>query len=151
MRGTSMIEVLVTLVIVAIGLLGLAGLQSRLQISEMESYQRAQALILLNDMASRLAANRANAASYITPGPLGAGMTCPTSTATPGTSNCSNSTLASPAEPSTPTVSNGSSARPSGTAGWSLKNRIGVIRDHHASILKRSSITVSTRKSSLSW
>ncbi len=82
MRGTSMIEVLVTLVIVAIGLLGLAGLQSRLQISEMESYQRAQALILLNDMASRLAANRANAASYITAGPLGAGMSCPTSTAT---------------------------------------------------------------------
>lgn len=83
-RGTSLIEVLVTIVILVIGLLGLAGLQSRLQISEMESYQRAQALILLNDMASRVAANRTNAASYVTGSttPLGAGMTCPTATST---------------------------------------------------------------------
>lgn len=73
-----MIEVLVTLVIVAIGLLGLAGLQSRLQISEMEAYQRAQALILLNDMASRLAANRNNAGTYVTGGAVGVGMDCTT-------------------------------------------------------------------------
>jgi type IV pilus assembly protein PilV len=76
MRGTSMIEVLVTLVIVAIGLLGLAGLQSRLQVSEMEAYQRAQALILLNDMASRLAANRRNALDYDTGGAVGVGTDC---------------------------------------------------------------------------
>jgi type IV pilus assembly protein PilV len=78
-----MLEVLITLVILAIGLLGLAGLQSRLQASEMEAYQRAQALILLNDMASRLATNRANAPSYVTgaDAPVGAGMTCSTSTA----------------------------------------------------------------------
>ena len=50
--GTSLVEVLVTIVITAIGLLGLAGMQSRLQTSEMESYQRAQALLLLEDMAS---------------------------------------------------------------------------------------------------
>jgi type IV pilus assembly protein PilV len=60
-RGTTLLEVLVTLVILAIGLLGLAGLQTRLQVSEMEAYQRSQALILLNDMASRIASNRANA------------------------------------------------------------------------------------------
>ena len=36
-RGTSLVEVLVTIVITAIGLLGLAGMQSRLQISEVES------------------------------------------------------------------------------------------------------------------
>ncbi|HEX7971114.1 MAG TPA: type IV pilus modification protein PilV [Thiobacillus sp.] len=83
-RGTSMIEVLVTIVILAIGLLGLAGLQSRLQASEMESYQRAQALVLLNDMASRITANRANAATYVTgaAAPLGTGMTCSTATST---------------------------------------------------------------------
>lgn len=83
-RGSSMLEVLVTLVILAIGLLGLAGLQSRLQASEMEAYQRAQALILLDDMASRLATNRGNAVQYITgtASPLGAGMTCPTDTST---------------------------------------------------------------------
>lgn len=80
-----MIEVLVTIVILAIGLLGLAGLQSRLQASEMEAYQRAQALILLGDMASRINTNRAKAATYETgtATPLGASMTtCPTATAT---------------------------------------------------------------------
>lgn len=80
--GASLIEVLVTIVIIAIGLLGLAGLQSRLQVSEMEAYQRAQALILLQDMANRLATNRAHAADYVTGdgAPLGAGDTCPTDT-----------------------------------------------------------------------
>jgi type IV pilus assembly protein PilV len=85
-RGTSMIEVLVTMIILVIGLLGLAGLQARLQSSEMEAYQRAQALVLLNDMASRIATNRANAAIYadLAPvdGPLGVGMVCSASTAT---------------------------------------------------------------------
>jgi len=71
-----MIEVLVTIVIIAFGLLGLAGLQSRLQVSEIEAYQRAQALILLNDMASRIGANRRHAAEYVTSTPVGAGGNC---------------------------------------------------------------------------
>lgn len=80
--GVGLIEVLVTLLILAVGLLGVVGLQARLQQSEMETYQRSQALILLNDMANRLAANRNQAASYVTgtSTPLGAGMTCPTAT-----------------------------------------------------------------------
>lgn len=78
-RGTSLIEVLVTIVIVTFGLLGLAGLQQRMQLSEMESYQRTQALVLLNDMSSRIEVNRGRATEYLTTsGPLGAGMTCPT-------------------------------------------------------------------------
>lgn len=81
-RGGALLEVLITIVILAIGLLGLAGLQMRLQVSEMDSYQRAQALILLNDMASRISANRYAAASYVTASALGAGMTCSTTTAT---------------------------------------------------------------------
>ena len=72
-RGTTLLEVLITIVILAIGLLGLAGLQARLQSSEMEAYQRSQALILLNDMASRIATNRANALAYVTVSPLGVG------------------------------------------------------------------------------
>jgi type IV pilus assembly protein PilV len=76
--GTSLIEVLVTIVITSIGLLGLAGMQSRLQISEVESYQRAQALLLLEDMASKISTNRAAASDYaVDATPLGAGMTCP--------------------------------------------------------------------------
>jgi type IV pilus assembly protein PilV len=82
--GTSLIEVLVTVVIMSIGLLGLAGLQSRLGLSEMESYQRAQALVLLQDMSNRIATNRAAAATYVTgtANALGAGMACPTTVST---------------------------------------------------------------------
>jgi len=64
--GSSMIEILVTIIILMIGLLGLAGLQGRAMTSQMESYQRSQALILLKDMADRINANRVNAASYLT-------------------------------------------------------------------------------------
>lgn len=77
-----MLEVLITIVILAIGLLGLAGLQARLQMSEMESYQRAQALLLLNDMANRITTNRNLAENYITEEPLGAGAQCPTTSGT---------------------------------------------------------------------
>jgi type IV pilus assembly protein PilV len=82
-RGFSLIEVLVTLVILAIGLLGVAGMQARLQQSEMEAYQRSQALLLLDDMANRLAANRNAAASYVAAtAAAAAGSTCPASVAT---------------------------------------------------------------------
>lgn len=76
-RGVSLIEVLVTILILSIGLLGIAGLQSRLQMSEMEAYQRSQALLLLNDMANRIATNRNNVADYETgsSAPLGSGAT----------------------------------------------------------------------------
>lgn len=62
--GTALIEVLVTLLILLIGLLGLAGLQMQAQRSEMESYQRVQALVLLQDMVGRLNANRKVASCY---------------------------------------------------------------------------------------
>ncbi|MES9905852.1 MAG: type IV pilus modification protein PilV [Sedimenticola sp.] len=80
--GTTMIEVLVTMVVLAMGLLGVAALQTQMQLSEMESYQRSQALILLNDMTGRIAANRYDATAYVTTSPLGAGMTCSTSSST---------------------------------------------------------------------
>ena len=78
-RGVSLIEVLVTIVILAVGLLGLAGLQMRLQSSEVEAYQRTQASLLLEDMANRMGANRKNAASYATgsANPLGTGDSQP--------------------------------------------------------------------------
>lgn len=60
-----MLEVLVTIVILAFGMLGLAGLQSKIFIAEMESYQRGQAVILLNDMIERVNANRNAAADYV--------------------------------------------------------------------------------------
>ena len=91
--GISLIEVLVTIVILLVGLLGLAGLQGRALTSQMEAYQRSQALILLKDMAARISANRANAASYVTtglsPAYLGTGAPdCTNSTATPAGDLC---------------------------------------------------------------
>jgi len=74
-KGFSLIEVLVTIVILVIGLLGLAGLQFRALTAQMESYQRSQALVLLQDMAARINDNRANAVNYVTTTPLGTGNT----------------------------------------------------------------------------
>lgn len=87
-RGVSLVEVLVTMVVLAVGLLGLAGLQMRLQASELESYQRTQALILLEDMSNRLSANRENAIAYITTmgSPLGTGDDQPSNCAGAGQS-----------------------------------------------------------------
>lgn len=71
--GFLMIEVLITMFILVLGLLGVVGLQARAQQAETESYQRSQALILLRDMADRINANRNNHAAYVTATPLGTG------------------------------------------------------------------------------
>ena len=64
-HGFSLIEVLVTIAILMIGLLGLAALQTNATIAEMEAYQRSQALVLVQDMADRIAANKGDAASSV--------------------------------------------------------------------------------------
>lgn len=64
--GFSILEALITMVILAFGLLGLAGFQAKTQVLETESYQRAQAILLVEDMVNRISANRSNAASYVT-------------------------------------------------------------------------------------
>jgi type IV pilus assembly protein PilV len=63
--GFSLIEVLISLLIVVVGLLGLAGIQARAQIAELESYQRAQALVLLYDMMDRINNSRTTAPCYV--------------------------------------------------------------------------------------
>jgi type IV pilus assembly protein PilV len=80
--GTSLVEVLVSMVILSIGLLSLVVLHGRLHLLQMESYQRSQGLILLNDMANRIALNRNAAGSYVTAAPLGVGTACPIGAAT---------------------------------------------------------------------
>jgi len=62
--GFAMIEVLVTLIIVLVGLLGAAGVLVVGHQSSVEAYQRTQALILLEDMLDRLSANRPVAECY---------------------------------------------------------------------------------------
>jgi len=56
--GFSLIEILVTILILAIGLLGLAGLQTKMLTTEFEAFQRSQALVLAQDMVNRINANR---------------------------------------------------------------------------------------------
>jgi type IV pilus assembly protein PilV len=62
--GFSLLEVMITLVIIVIGLLGLLGVQVRSHQAELESYQRTQALILLSDFVQRINANRKAARCY---------------------------------------------------------------------------------------
>ncbi len=64
--GFALVESMVTVVVVAFGLLGVAGLVSRSFYSEVDAMQRAQAAMLLQDMVTRIEGNRANAAAYVT-------------------------------------------------------------------------------------
>jgi type IV pilus assembly protein PilV len=63
-RGFTLLEVLITIVILAFGLLGLVGLQTRMQLTEAEAFQRTQATLLLADMAARVNANRTVVSQY---------------------------------------------------------------------------------------
>jgi type IV pilus assembly protein PilV len=63
-RGATLVEVLVALLVTAFGLLGIAALQLRTYVSESESYQRAQAAMLLQDMVTRINANWPAADDY---------------------------------------------------------------------------------------
>ncbi len=69
--GFSLIEVLVALVVLSVGLLGLAALQSTATQFNASAYVRSQATILAYDMADRIRANRQAALSgaYTSPYP----------------------------------------------------------------------------------
>lgn len=62
--GISLIEVLVAVVILAIGALGMAGLQMRALKGGQSSVQRSQAVIMSNYMFDAIRADRQNAANY---------------------------------------------------------------------------------------
>jgi type IV pilus assembly protein PilV len=59
--GFSMLEVLVTLFIIMLGILGLIGLQARMHTASFESYQRVQALNLVNFIVDTMQVNRSTA------------------------------------------------------------------------------------------
>jgi type IV pilus assembly protein PilV len=62
--GFTLIEVLVAVLVLLLGLLGMAGVQVRATQAEYESYQRKQAMLLLQDIVDRIQANRKVAACY---------------------------------------------------------------------------------------
>lgn len=63
-RGFSLIEVLVTMVVVALGLLGFAALQAHSIKSNRTALQRSYATMTAYDLIDCVRANRANAAAY---------------------------------------------------------------------------------------
>jgi type IV pilus assembly protein PilV len=60
-KGFTLVEVLVSIVVLAVGLLGLAGLQLISLKAADSAYHRSQASILVDDIVDRMRANRANA------------------------------------------------------------------------------------------
>ena len=55
--GTTLIELMVSLVILVMGLLGLISLQVKVQQADIDNFQRAQALMLAEDMVNRMHAS----------------------------------------------------------------------------------------------
>lgn len=63
-RGLSLLEVLVAIVILSLGLLGMAGLQAASLRASQGSFYRAQAAQYADDMAERMRANLGQARTY---------------------------------------------------------------------------------------
>jgi type IV pilus assembly protein PilV len=90
-RGLLLIEILVSLVIIAFGLLALAGFVTKATALAGESTQRTRASMLLSDISGRILANKNEAALYI------AATQPATGYGTPGLSNiCPAAGTASP-------------------------------------------------------
>jgi type IV pilus assembly protein PilV len=64
-NGAAMMELLIAMLVIAFGVLGFVGLQAKTALSQLEGYQRSQALILINDIAQRIALNRSHATDYV--------------------------------------------------------------------------------------
>jgi type IV pilus assembly protein PilV len=64
-RGFSLVEVLISLVVLAFGLLSLARAQGAAALTELEARQRTQAIALVQDMVDRINLNRKEAAEYV--------------------------------------------------------------------------------------
>lgn len=72
-QGFTLLATLVSVAILVFGLLALGGLLGKMQNANLESFQRAQAVLLVQDMAERISANRNNASSYVTGSTQGTG------------------------------------------------------------------------------
>lgn len=89
--GASMLEVLVTLVIVAVALLGTAALQARAIQFNQSSQSRSQAVFLVGDLAERIEANKVGAGAG---GYLLSAQACTGATVTNCSTSCTSTDLA---------------------------------------------------------
>jgi type IV pilus assembly protein PilV len=64
--GFTLIEVLIAMLVLAVGLLGLAGLQATSLNNNQRAYYRSQATILAYDIVDRMRANRSAVGNYLT-------------------------------------------------------------------------------------
>jgi type IV pilus assembly protein PilV len=67
----AMLESLFSMAVLMVGMLGICGLQAKTQTSHFEAYQRAQALLLLDDVVNRINVNRSAADCYAYTGVAG--------------------------------------------------------------------------------
>lgn len=88
-RGTTMIEILVTVIVFSIGLLGIIGMQTLGLRNNTTAYNRSQATILAYDIADRARANPLGAAYYDF-----TSTTPSAQTSCASTSGCSNQNMA---------------------------------------------------------
>ncbi|ACV35531.1 type IV pilus modification protein PilV [Accumulibacter sp.] len=65
-RGFTLLEVLISLLILLIGLLGIAVLMLKGQRASFEGYQRQQALAMAQEMAEKIRSNQGAVAAYVT-------------------------------------------------------------------------------------
>jgi type IV pilus assembly protein PilV len=63
--GFTLIEVLISLVVVAFGMLSLARAMAGASMDELESFQRAQSIVITQEMVERINANRKQALLYV--------------------------------------------------------------------------------------
>lgn len=63
-RGVTLLEVLISIVVLSVGLLGYAGLQTVSLKNNTSAFQRSQATMLTYDIIDRMRADRPNLASY---------------------------------------------------------------------------------------
>ncbi len=65
-QGVGLLEVLVALVILAVGLLGMAGMQASAKRNDLEAWQRSQAAFYVNDILERMRSNPTALMEYTT-------------------------------------------------------------------------------------
>jgi type IV pilus assembly protein PilV len=84
-HGFNLLEVLIAIVVLAIGLLGLAGLQNFSLKATHQSYQRTQATVMIHEIIERMRANPSALATYAVPTPTDTvtGPDCAVASCTP--------------------------------------------------------------------